>query len=128
MKLEDFNNAYGYKNDPKEYDQWIIPPIVDGKIRDDCDGYSLGVLYYVVANESIFRFWWLLLTSAKIHRVYNDGHHVVLRVKDRYIDNWTREWVDKAHMESLGHKFYCFQHPLFSVVVKMLYTKIRSML
>jgi predicted transglutaminase-like cysteine proteinase len=123
MLLETFNSLYEYRSE--KGDHWRIPKIKDGKILGDCEDYSLGVLYYVIADKSLIKFWWLLLTSAKIHYVRNNGGHAVLQYKGQYIDNWTMQWVSKKEMEALGHKFHMFQYTWLAVAIKMLLGKLR---
>lgn len=126
MILDTFNSLFEYKAD--QGDQWRIPKIVNGKILGDCEDYALGVLYYVIAEKSLFKFWWLLLTKAKIHYVRNNGGHAVLQLDGKYIDNWTKEWVSKQEMEAIGHKFHFVFYLTYQVVVKMLYTKVRDLI
>lgn len=127
MNLKDFTERYVYRYDPKSYDQWRIPKLEDGKYQDDCDGFSIGVLYYVVCNESLFTFWYqLIFGQAKIHYVDNNGGHAVLQLDGMYIDNWTKEWVTKEHMESLGHVFHPWMFNAYQVALKMIYAKIRG--
>ena len=126
MILDTFNSLFEYKAD--QGDQWRIPKIVNGKILGDCEDYALGVLYYVIAEKSLFKFWLLLLTKAKIHYVRNNGGHAVLQLDGKYIDNWTKEWVSKQEMEALGHKFHMFQYTLLAVALKMLFTKVRDLI
>jgi hypothetical protein len=129
MNLKDFTERYVYRYDPKSYDQWRIPKLEDGKYQDDCDGFSLGVLYYVICNESLFTFWYqLIFGQAKIHYVDNNGGHAVLQLDGMYIDNWTKEWVTKEHMESLGHVFHPWMFNAYQVALKMIYAKIRGLL
>jgi predicted transglutaminase-like cysteine proteinase len=125
MLLDTFNRLYEYKSE--EGDQWRIPKIVNGQILGDCEDYSLGVLYYVLAEKSLFKFWWLLLTKAKVCYVDNNGGHAVLRYEDQYIDNWTKEFVPKQHMQALGHKFHWGFYLTYQVALKMLYTKIMDL-
>jgi hypothetical protein len=129
MNLKDFTDRYVYRYDPKSYDQWRIPKPEDGKYQDDCDGFSIGVLYYVVCNESLFTFWYqLIFGQAKIHYVDNNGGHAVLQLDGMYIDNWTKEWVTKERMESLGHVFHPWMFNAYQVALKMIYAKIRGLL
>jgi hypothetical protein len=121
-------NRYEYKHDPKGRDQWrVLTPDADGIYRGDCEDYALSVLYYVVCNESLFTFWYqLIFGKAKIHYVDNNGGHAVLQLDGMYIDNWTKDWVTKEHMESLGHVFHKRDYLFYQVALKMLYTKIRG--
>ena len=129
MNLKDFTERYVYRYDPKSYDQWRIPKLEDSKYQDDCDGFSIGILYYVVCGESLFDFWYqLIFGDAKIHYVDNNGGHAVLQLDGMYIDNWTKEWVTKEHMESLGHVFHPWMFNAYQVALKMIYAKIRGLL
>ena len=126
MLLETFNKLFEYKSE--QGDQWRIPKVEYGAMRGDCEDYSLGVIYYVLAEESLFKFWKLLITGkAKIHYVDNNGGHAVLQWDGNYIDNWTKDWVSREHMESLGHKFHKRDYLFYQVALKMLYTKIRGL-
>ena len=125
MLLETFNNHYSYKYDPS-YDHWRILPAND--LSGDCEDFALSVLYYVICNESLFAFWYqLIFGQAKIHYVDNNGGHAVLQWDGNYIDNWTKEFVSREHMESLGHKFHKRDYLFYQVALKMLYTKIRGL-
>lgn len=126
MNLNTFNALFEYRSE--NGDQWRIPKIED-KILGDCEDYALGVLYYVVCEESLFKFWRYLLTGrAKIHYVKNDGEgHAVLQVDGEYIDNWTKDWVSKRHMEAVGHKFHFLFYLTYQVALKMLYGKIKGL-
>lgn len=127
MTLKDFTERYVYKYDPS-YDQWRILKLEDGKYQGDCEDFSLSVLYYVICNESLFAFWYqLIFGKAKIHYVDNNGGHAVLQWDGMYIDNWTKDWVSREHMESLGHKFHKRYYLFYQVALKMLYTKIRGL-
>ena len=128
MLLETFNNHYSYKYDPKGRDQWrVLKPNELGEYHGDCEDYSLSVLYYVICQESLFAFWYqLIFGEAKIHYVDNNGGHAVLQWDGEYIDNWTKEWVTKEHMESLGHVFHKTDYRAYQVALKMIYAKIRG--
>lgn len=127
MLLKTFNKLFEYTSDPG-WDRWRIMKIKDGTMRGDCEDYAIGVLYYVLAEESLFKFWELLATKAKIHHVENNGGHAVLQFDGRYIDNWTQEWVTKEHMESLGHKFHKRDYIFYQVALKMFGTKLRGII
>ena len=126
MLLERLITSYEYKRDEKR-DQWrVLTPDSDGMYRGDCEDFALSVFYYVVCNESWLKFWWLLLTGkAKLCYVMtkNDVGHAVLRYDNSYIDNWTRQWVDRTHMESLGHEFHGSLFSVLHVAVRMLKAK-----
>ena len=116
MTLKDFNIRYEYKYDAKSRDRWrVLKPDAEDMFRGDCEDYSLSVLYYVVCRGSWIRFWLSLITfRAQICGCESkSGGHVVLRVGRRYIDNWTKEWVDRDHMKGLGHEF----RPLYLTIL-----------
>lgn len=127
MTLKDFTERYRYSYDPS-WDKWRIPKLEDGKYYGDCEDFSLGILYYVVSEESLFTFWKLLLTKAKMHYVTTKtgGGHAVLQLDGEYIDNWTLNWVTKEHMEALGHTFHPTYYRAYQVALKMIYSKIRG--
>jgi hypothetical protein len=130
VNLDSFNIRYEYKYDAKSRDRWrVLKPDADGMFRGDCEDYSLSVLYYVVSRESWLKFWFYLITfQAHLCGCYtkNGGGHAVLRFHNDYIDNWTKQWVDRDHMKGLGHNFW----PLYkttiatTVAFKMLWAKI----
>jgi hypothetical protein len=130
LALDMFIKQYEYKHDPKGRDQWrVLTPDADGKFRGDCEDFALSVLYYVICHESWLKFWWLLLTGkAKLCYVMtkNDVGHAVLRYDDMYIDNWTKDWVHKAYMKSLGHEFHGSLFSVLHVAVRMLKAKLRA--
>ena len=115
MNLKDFNTLYNYKHDPDGRDLWRVIKPVEEVYRGDCEDYALSVLYYVVCKESWIKFWWMLFTfSAEICGCKTKtGGHAVLRVGKMYIDNWTKEWVDRDHMKGLGHDF----RPLYLTIL-----------
>lgn len=122
MNLSKLIGRYEYRSDSD--DLWrVIRPDHDGVYRGDCEDFALSVLYYVVCNESWLKFWWLLLTGkAKVCYAVtkNDTGHAVLRYGNSYIDSWTRQWVDREHMDSLGHKFHGSLFGIQHVAVRML--------
>lgn len=126
MLLKVFNKLFEYK--PEQGDRWrILKQDSDGLFRGDCEDYALSVLYYIVCDESLFAFWYqLIFGQAKIHYVDNNGGHAVLQLDGMYIDNWTKEWVTKEHMESLGHVFHPWMFNAYQVALKMIYAKIRG--
>lgn len=128
MFVKEFFDKYEYVSDDS-FDQWkILTADDDGMFRGDCEDASLSVLYYVICNESLFAFWYqLIFGEAKIHYVDNNGGHAVLQWDGNYIDNWTKEFVTREHMESLGHKFHKRDYLFYQVALKMLYTKIRGL-
>jgi hypothetical protein len=133
MTLTNFNNLYDYKHDIMSRDLWFVikPDIETGLYQGDCEDYSLSVLYYVICQESWLKFWWLLFTfQAELCGcdTKTGGGHAVLRYGDQYIDNWTKEWVDREHMEGLGHTFWPWYKTILptTVAIKMVMAKLRG--
>lgn len=128
MTLEDFLSRYQYKPDPVKKDIWIIPNKINNQYLDDCDGFCLGVLYFCLAKESLFKFWLLLVfydTKIIYCKTKSNVGHVVLKHKGKYIDTFSKEWVDKQQMLNYGHKFNkLFMFNFLQVALKMLIGKI----
>lgn len=130
MDLQHFNDHYDYKYDAKGRDRWrVIKSDSDRMFRGDCEDYSLSVLYYVICRESWLRFWFYLFTfQAQLCGCYTKGGggHAVLWYRGQYIDNWTKEWVDRDHMEGLGHDFWPWYLTIIptTVAIKMLLAKV----
>lgn len=130
MTLTNFNNLYDYKYDPENRDLWRVLKVNElGVYRGDCEDYGLSVLYYVICQESWLRFWWMLFTlQVKLCYVTTrkGSGHAVLRYGDMYIDNWTKAWVPRAHMESLGHVFHNWRFIPTTVAIRMMMAKLRG--
>lgn len=131
MTLTNFNNLYSYKYDPEGRDVWRVLRLDElGQYQGDCEDYSLSVLYYVICQESWLKFWWLLITfQAELCGCdTKNGGHAVLRYGDQYIDNWTKAWVDREHMEGLGHEFWPWYKTILptTVAIKMVMAKLRG--
>lgn len=128
MNLQTFLSLYQYKSDKTKLDHWSIPKLINGKFEDDCDGLALGILYYVLAKESLLTFWFLLIfTDTKIIFVKTSKGigHVVLRHKGLYIDTYSKAWITKEQMLDYGHKFHWSKMFFFwQVALKMLIGKI----
>ena len=133
MTLTEFNSLYDYKYDPKGRDVWfVIKPNDQGVYRGDCEDYSLSVLYYIICQESWFKFWWLLITfQAELCgcETKTGGGHAVLRYGDQYIDNWSKAWVGRDGMtKGLGHTFWPWYKTILptTVAIKMVMAKLRG--
>lgn len=125
MTLTELNELYQYRFDPS-YDKWRILSI--NNFSGDCEDYALSVLYYVICNQSLSKFWKLLVFGdAKICYAENGGGHAVLQLDGMYIDNWTKDWVSRERMESLGHKFHKTDYKVYQVALKMINAKIRGL-
>jgi predicted transglutaminase-like cysteine proteinase len=117
-----------YKSDGK-VDTWrILKPNEQGKYVGDCDDFVITALY--LSTGTLSKFWLaLILGSAKICYVTTiaGGGHAVLKYKGMYIDNWTKEWVTKDHMQQeVKHVFSMWMYPWTTVVIKMLLGKFQS--
>ena len=103
MTLNDLVAGFVYTSD--QIDAWRILDV--GDLRGDCDDFACTALY--IATGSLWSFWAaLVFGSAKIHYVVttNGGGHAVLQYDGLYIDNWSRKYVTKQHMEDVyGHQF-----------------------
>lgn len=132
MTLEYFLSRYQYKPDHIKKDMWEIPKLVNNQYLDDCDGLALGILFYVLANESWFKFWFLLMfTNTKIIYVITSKGigHVVLKHKGLYIDTYSKAWVSKQQLLDYGHKFHWSRMFLFwQVGIKLGIAKLYSLL
>ena len=130
MTFQEFNQHYEYKLDTRGRDRWhVLKRDPDGVFRGDCEDYSLSILYYVVCRGSWLRFWlYLTFFRAQLCGCYtkNGRGHAVLRYRGQYIDNWTKEWVSRDHMEGLGHDFWPLWKTILptTVLVKMLIAKV----
>ena len=130
MKLTDFNDHYEYKYDAKGRDRWhVLIRDPDGMFRGDCEDYSLSVLYHVISGGSWLKFWFYLITfQAQLCGCHteNGNGHAVLRYRGQYIDNWTKKWVGREHMEGLGHDFWPWYLAIIptTVALKMLVAKV----
>jgi len=130
MDLQFFNDRYAYKYDVRNRDRWhVLKRDSVGMFRGDCEDYSLSILYYVICRGSWLRFWLYLITfRAQLCGCYtkNERGHAVLRYGGQYIDNWTKEWVSREHMEGLGHNFWPWYRAIIptTVAIKMLIAKV----
>jgi len=130
MSLQDFNDHYEYKYDAKGRDRWrVLMRDPDGMFRGDCEDYSLSVLYHVISGGSWLKFWFYQITfQAQLCGCHTEGGggHAVLRYRGQYIDNWTKKWVDRRHMEGLGHDFWPWYLAIIptTVALKMLVAKV----
>lgn len=130
MLLNSLNDHYEYKYDAKGRDRWrVIKQDSDGMLLGDCEDYALSVLYYVISKGSWLRFWLYLFTfQAQLCGCYtkNGGGHAVLWYRGQYIDNWTKAWVDRNHMEDLGHNFWPWYKAIIptTVAIKMILAKV----
>ena len=118
---------YLYDNDQYGSDTWHI--IKEPPYEGDCEDYALTLLW-LMSGKSMVNFWINVFTmQAQLRRVIttNGRGHVVLRIGNLYIDNWTREFVTWEEMESqCGHKKYLWMYDPLLVVFKMVKSTVKK--
>lgn len=90
---------FNYTADTAAIDHWKVTTH-NGVVNDDCDGYSLTLLY-ILAGQSWIRFWWYLVTfQAVIWRVksYRGNNHAVLWFRGYWTDNMEDRWYRTKDM------------------------------
>lgn len=102
--LNYLNSRFQYQSDGK-VDRWtLMKEDSKGKLKGDCDDYSLWVAYYLVAGESWLKLYWMILTrQLKFHYVRVTATwepHMVLEHKNLFIDNIQRKWVSLETMKN----------------------------
>jgi len=115
MKLKEFNSKFVYTPDRKGADQWGIPNIEDGFIRDDCEGYALGLRKYVDGMEN---------TEIYFCKFKGQGH-VVSKINGMYIDNimkdfkgtLPKEYTDLRRLSKLNVWWRIFSTKMFGRVL-----------
>ena len=123
---EEFAKNWKYRYDTDQYgmrDAWhIIHETTDGKWVGDCEDYALTMLW-LLKDKNPRAFWWSLITGeAKICLVGPSKWkvtHAVLRYKDHYIDNWTKEFSPKSAIEDNGFTFHVFAALPHEVAIRM---------
>lgn len=123
--LEYLAEHFEYKSDVK-LDNWQI--MKKDNLKGDCDDYAVTALF-VLSDHSLFKFWLNILTFRAIlwHcKSPAGGGHLVLKFKDKYIDNWGRELLPKSEFDNDGYKFLIpmiFPFPaikmFFGVIVRL---------
>jgi len=125
--VQTFSKKWEYRYDTEQYgqkDAWFIIKELSpkGKYVGDCEDFALTLLYKL-ADESIVKFWWLLITrQAKICAVGPSrwkSTHAVLRYKGMYADNWTKRFVVKKGIEDNGFVFSIWLFIPVQVAIKM---------
>lgn len=113
MTLKALNDNFIYTPDKQE--DWTIPSLVDGKYRDDCDGYMLAVYYAVDDFQNKDKKVWFC-------NAYGGGH-VVTEIDGLFIDNNTRKLVDLKILEMAGYSNFRRVYPV-EIWFKMFVSKI----
>ncbi|MDE4297146.1 hypothetical protein PXK56_18335 [Phaeobacter gallaeciensis] len=84
---------FHYTVDPGRIDNWKVTD-GDGPILDDCDGFTLTLLFNL-CDRSWLKFWWTLLTfQAVIWHVtsYKGNGHAALWYRGWWADNMETGW------------------------------------
>lgn len=110
---------YVYDSDQHGFDRWVI--MKEPPYEGDCEDYALTLLW-LMSGKSMINFWINVITmQAQLRRVITkkgEGH-VVLRVGNLYIDNWSKRFVPWEVLERAGHKKYLWMYDPLLVIVKM---------
>jgi predicted transglutaminase-like cysteine proteinase len=120
--VRNLNRTYRYRYDNDQYgtDTWRI--MTEEPYQGDCEDYAVTLLW-MMSGKSMVDFWINVITyKAQLVRVItkNGRGHVILRIGDLYIDNWTREFVSWDKMEELGHKKFLWMYDPLFVAFKMI--------
>lgn len=106
-------------------DAWfVMPERPDGKLRGDCDDFSLTCIW-IACDRNIFKFIWYVLILHK-YRFYfskaaNGENHIVGYAQGLWFDNWTREALPKdKFIERTKHKILFF-YPNISILIFMFF-------
>lgn len=115
-ELELLNSKFVYKADKGE--SWkILKTVTNKKARQvygDCEDYSLTLLW-LLSKKSLFKFWLNILSFRYVlwFCKYEDEFHVILKHKNKYVDNIQKKWIDKLP------KQYTLLYPLIPPVVAL---------
>lgn len=102
MTLKELVDNFVYTPDKQE--DWRVPELVDGKYRDDCDGFMLACYYEVDEFKDKDKKVWYC-------KVGKTGH-VVTQVDDKYIDNITRELVSLEYLNDRNYNSFKRIYPI----------------
>lgn len=106
-------------------DAWfVMPDRHDGKLRGDCDDFSLTCMW-LACEQSIWKFIWrvLIIHSYRFYfsKAPNGENHLVGFADGLWFDNWTREALPKEEFLSrTGHKILFF-YPNISILIFMFF-------
>jgi hypothetical protein len=89
---------FDYRQDPDFlFDYWYVMKERNGKLKGDCEDFSLTVFWFL-AGKNLFKFLWHLLIKHdyKLYIVDSlNGRHVIGCYDDLYFDNWTLKALPK---------------------------------
>jgi hypothetical protein len=124
-KIENLQHRFVYKSD-KKVDSWrIMEEDKNGKFHGDCDDYATTVWWYV-CDESLWKFWTgILVFKARFWYCLagkNLQGHLILEYQDMFIDNWSRQWIEKDDVEHILKGYY--RNNILMAALKMLLGKL----
>jgi len=117
-------DRFEYRRDPKLLDYWSVMREIDGKMRGDCDDFSVTSIWKL-CNENLFIFILNVLIFHK-YRIYfgktpSGEKHIVGYAFGYYFDNWSREPLPKdIFLERTRHKIYFFFPSPFMILPLLL--------
>ena len=131
--VDHLNQTWKYLYDTDQYgsrDYWTI--MKEPPYEGDCEDYALTLLW-LMSGKSMVHFWFNIITmKVQLRRVITDngkgGGHVVLKIGNLYIDNWTKRFVSWEEMDKLGHKKYLWMYDPMSVILKMSVATVKKIL
>jgi hypothetical protein len=94
----DVASKFEYRADPEFIvDYWYVMRERNGKLKGDCEDFSLTVFWFL-AGKNLFVFLWNLLITHK-YKVYLvdavNGSHIIGCYDNLYFDNWTLKALPK---------------------------------
>jgi len=89
----------------KWFDRWrIMKEDSDGKLRGDCEDFSLTAMWYA-CDKSLLTFLWKVVITHQYKlyhcKTYANERHAIGYAEGLWFDNWTKEALPKQ--EFLGH-------------------------
>jgi predicted transglutaminase-like cysteine proteinase len=110
---------YVYDSERHGFDRWVI--LKEPPYEGDCEDYAITLLW-LMSGKSMINFWINVITmQVQLRRVITkkgEGH-VVLRIGNLYIDNWSKAFVPWETMERAGHKKFLWMYDPLLVIWKM---------
>lgn len=131
--VDHLNQTWKYLYDTDQYgslDHWTI--MKEPPYEGDCEDYALTLLW-LMSGKSMVHFWFNIITmKVQLRRVITDNGkgvgHVVLKIGNLYIDNWTKRFVSWEEMDKLGHKKCLWMYDPILVILKMSISTVKKIL
>jgi len=112
--VDQFNKDFTYVSDKHQFrtnEDYHLPDECTGPVKDDCDGYTLALLYRLVGCD-VDRFWQAINDgTAEVWHVHSDPDgdgqwvgHAMLK--------WQGEWIDNIYpyFRSIPKHELCFRY------------------